>query len=342
MEGDAGLTVLYKNPELQGLYVPHKSMALTPDGNHTSGELVLSTTHPGYFEFTGIDPSRPRLRYLPPVGGYGPRVEVRVDWFRWDRANVWRIVEGRRSLVRGGVNRSTVGGLTIVDAEVPFGRPVTYQAGLEFEDGSGGFSPAETITLDESVMGADYGKVFLHNVLAPSRSIEYRPLAGAFGELKRSTPGDRYTPQGTGLPRWVGGTRSGLQNVDLSGYTGTLEDAATLERMLGDPYDPDDGTIPILCVRTPPLYRIPGALIVVVEESTARPLTQSQSGTGTLWPLVGNEVEPPFLGLVEPAVTWADIAARFPGPTGAREYAAIYSSLKEMARDYSLSGLSDD
>jgi hypothetical protein len=324
----------------RGLYRPNASMQVTANGNFTPGDLAESVKFPGYFEFEEVDPTVPQLTYLPPLGGFGPRVEVFIEEMARPRVDVWRTVAGRRSLVRGGVGRATGGGLLLVDSEVPFGVPATYQAGVEFEDGSADYSPPATITLDAATMGADWGKTFVHNVLGPSRGIEYRPLADAFGELNRETPGDLYTPQGRSKPQWVGGARSGLQDVNLSGYTETQLEADRLDRMLGNPDDPDDGTIPILVFRTPPSYPIPGTFVCVVEKSSARPLARTQSGEGVLWPLVGTEVEPPFEGLSEPVVTWSDVAARYPE---AADYAAAYPTINlHMSRDYSLSALTDD
>jgi len=249
-------------------------------------------------------------------------------------ATVWRHAQGRRFKVRGGVRRSVAGGLVVVDPEVPLDVQVSYVTEIfDTAGGSLGFLSAEEILVPS------HGLVWVQNVLAPSRAIVYRPLADAFGHLLRSTPTGLYTPEGMGLPRATYGTRSGLQDVNLSGFTGTLEEGAALDAMLGDPYDPGDGTVPILVFRAPSMYPIPGTFIASVERSDAWVRNRSSGGQKRTWDLVGTEVEPPFPGLAEPVLTWDDVAAAY--AAGWDQLPAHYAGWLEVSRDYSLARFAD-
>lgn len=327
----------YLQPVLDrpGQFYPNPTMTLTAEGTgFLPGDLVpFDATSWRVVEF---DPTAPEVTYIPPTPGtgYGPRVEVVVTALPPTAvmATVWRTTARRRVMVRGGVGRSVVGGLVVVDPEPPLDRPMSYSTEIFDENGESlGFLKSAAITIPSE------GKVWVHNVLVPSRAIVYQPLQGAFGHQVRSTPSELYTPDGGGLPRWVGGGRSGLQNIDLSGFTGTAADATALDAMLGNTYDPDDGTIPILVFRCPGTYRVPGTLIVAVDVSDAWARDAAAGGEKVTWALTGDEVSPPFPGLAEPALTWDDVAAAY--PQGWSQVRARYSSWMDLARDYSLAGL---
>lgn len=329
---------LAPDPQRAGLYLPNGTMVPTADGNYTTGNLIEDPDNPGLYLFGPLDPTVPQLQYLPPLGNgsYGPRVEVLVREFPYEFANLYRISGGNRVLVRGGVQRPTSGGLVVVDSEVPFGVPVTYQAGVEFEDGSGVFTAASTITLDRSVMGADYGKSWVHNVLEPSRSLEYIFTGDALSALTRTNPGTTHTPEAE-MAMWMGAGQSGLQGVNVSGSTYTLEDHAILAGMFGTP---QIRKLPILVFRGPPELLIPGTFFAVVPERSEVPHNVASGiNEWVEWRMSADEVQPPFPGLAEPSVSWADVAARYPTASG---YASAYPTFLDMSRDYSLVGLGDN
>src|SRR4051812_9904982 len=79
--------------------------------------------------------------------------------------NVYRTAEGRRFLVRGGVNLFAVGGASVMDYECPFGVAATYQA--EQFDISGislGFTDTTAITLNVT-------QTWIHQPLSPSLAV---------------------------------------------------------------------------------------------------------------------------------------------------------------------------
>lgn len=333
---------LQRNTQSSGLFIANRSMEPVGDGNFTPGDLVEDPNNPGYFLFNVSNPTPPELTYLPAMGNgsYGPRVEVLIREFPYAIANLWRITDGDRVLVRGGVERQTSGGLLVVDSEVPFGVSVTYQAGVEFEDGSVVYSEATTITLDREVMGPDYGKAFVHNVLEPSRAMEHVFTGDALGALTSGNTGGTYTPEGAQRALWMGAGESGLYGVNLSGSTYTLEDERLFREMFGTR---QVRKLPILVFRGPPELLLPGTFFAVVQERTRVPHNVASGLTEWVeWRMTGDEVEPPFPGLAEPVVTWSDIAARFPGPTGAVDYGDAYATFLDIARDYSLVGLADN
>jgi hypothetical protein len=115
--------------------------------------------------------------------------------------------------------------------------------------------------------------------------------------------------------------------------TTSFTDAETLKNMFGT-YDTP--RIPILCVRTPPQFFIQPTLFLHIPEHTYTPVDAPTGGETVLWSMTGDEVEPPAVGLVEPVLTWDDVAARY---AGWGEVAAAYPTWLELSRDYTLAGI---
>jgi hypothetical protein len=257
-----------------------------------------------------------------------PRVEVVYDdGISADRLTIYRIIGRRRVKVRGGVNRATSGGVVVLDHEVPFGHPVSYVAHMFDASGTSlGFTDATSVVVDVD-------DVFIHHPLEPSLWLKYAPLQGAFGEIYMSTVGSLFRPEGQPLPRWIGGVSGGVQGISLNGMTESFADAETLKSMFGT-YDTP--RVPILCVRTSPQFFMEPTLFLHIPEHTYQPVDAPTGGETVVWSMTGDEVEPPAVGLVEPVLTWDDVAARY---SGWGEVAAAYPTWLDLSRDYTLTGI---
>ncbi|MDV3200016.1 MAG: hypothetical protein Q8889_02785, partial [Candidatus Phytoplasma australasiaticum] len=161
-----------------------------------------------------------------------------------------------------------------------------------------GFTDSTSITLDVS-------EVWVHHVLEPSLAVRYNLTDKAAKSLTRGMVGSFLAVQSAPVPTWVGGRRTGLEGVDLAGWTETFADAAVLDSMLGTYEQP---RLPIVVVRAPPAYQLPPTFIAVIE-LTRLPFDTHLGGEWNEWAITATETNPPAVGLVEATLTWDDIAA---------------------------------
>lgn len=260
-------------------------------------------------------------------GGLSPRIEVVFAPMPGiDRLSITRRVGDRVMKVRGGQLRSAAGGVALLDREAPFGVPSTYRA--ELFDASGaslGFTDSASLTLN-------FDGVVVSSPLEPSLWMQWKPLAVFGEELASKQVGSRFLPSGAARPTWVGGRRASVEGVNLSGATTTLADAALFDSMLGTEEQP---RIPVLLFRASPQYRIPPVLFAHVEVTQVN--VGARSGRPyTRFDIEGAEVEPPAPGLVEPTLTWSDVAAYYETWS---EVAADNESWLSLSRRYDLIGL---
>jgi hypothetical protein len=256
----------------------------------------------------------------------GPRVQVLFPALAagTQTITVKRTIEGRTLPVRGGINMFAVGGAAVLDQEVGFGVPASYQA--EQFDASGaslGVTDAATITVDSDAS-------WVSQPLDPSLALRVRVRLRSTETLSWESPGDTLWTQGGSVGRLMNGQRSGLKGVSLLLRLLRPEDAATFDSMFGT----YDTTYPsILCVRTAPNVPLPAVLFF-----GCRTPQRVTSGANKLvqYQLDGDEVAPPAPGLVIPALSRDDIDAAY--PTRAAR-AAAYTSRLQRDTDYSLAGL---
>lgn len=236
-----------------------------------------------------------------------PRVEVLFSSLDPDAAfvTVYRLAEGREYKVRGAVKAPTVGSLTRIDSEVPFGIPVTYRA--EMFDSSGvslGFTGTASATLDVD-------ETWVHNPLDPSGGVRVDLRSSAGAELVRPTDGDVFYPLGRRVGVVISGQRRGLVGVPVDMVVDSVEQADKVQALLGT-YATT--TVPVLCIRTAADLRLrfPRPLFVAV--LTARELDINYTlGTGSTiaFQMTGDEVSPPAAGIIIPLLTRADINAYY-------------------------------
>lgn len=256
----------------------------------------------------------------------GPRVQVlfRTLAAGTARITVRRTVAGRTLDVRGGIDLYAVGGASVLDQEVPFGVPASYQAEQFDADGTSlGMTNASSIIVDSE-------DTWVSQPLNPALAVQVRVRLSSTATLGWESPGDTLWTQGSAVGRVVNGQRSGLKGISLLLRLPSPADADEFISMWGD----YDSTYPaVVCIRTPPNVPLPPVLFL-----GCRAPKRLTSGANKLvhYQLDGDEVAPPAPGLVIPPLTRDDIDAAFP-TRDAR--AAAYTTRLERDTDYSLAGL---
>ncbi|QPE05315.1 hypothetical protein IT882_04400 [Microbacterium schleiferi] len=257
-----------------------------------------------------------------------PRVEVLIDDLDEDVATItlYRVAEGRTWRARGAVSASVSTGFQVVDVEAPFQTEMQYRAEMFDVDGiSLGYTPTATVTLDVAT-------TWVHNPLDPWNAVEI-DLADSSGKaLTRPVNGQRYYPEQRPLAVFITGRRLGLQGVELFMSTDSASIATKFESMIGG-YE--NQSVPVLCVRTPPLIDIPRTFFAGVLSPKAVPVNVHLGGTLRRWELVADEAEPPFPGIIVPLLTRDDIDAAFDTRD---EMDAAYATRLDIDRDFSKAG----
>lgn len=234
----------------------------------------------------------------------------------------WRFSDGRKWLVRGGVD--VIPGSAVLDWEAPFGVPSQYR--LEVFDGAAqlGFTDVSQVTLDVS-------DVWVHNPLVPTGGIslgEFALLGGSFSRNTRPTVGDVVWGEGDVTGTWVGSRRRGLTGAPIGFAVESIADADALQAMLGT-YETQQ--LGVLCIRTPPPVRIPRTLFAAVQDPEEQSINIDWGGgERSNFHFTATEVRPPHPGITTPLLTYTDMSAAF----------SLYSALSADIPTYSLSARS--
>ncbi len=150
-------------------------------------------------------------------------------------------MEGRTVDVRGGINLFAVGGASVLDQEVPFGVPATYQA--EQFDSSGtslGMTNTSTIVVDSP-------DAWVSQPLNPNLAVQVKVRLSSTATLGWESPGDTLWTQGSAVGRVINGQRSGLKGISLLLRLPSPADADEFIAMWGD----YDSTYPQSCASAP-------------------------------------------------------------------------------------------
>lgn len=274
---------------------------------------------PGLYEFSILDPAF--TLYL----DGNPSVEIFFTNYVADtvRVRLYRYSDGRTWLVRGGVDIAT--SVAVRDFEVPSGVTSTYRAEMFNAAGESlGFNEPASVTMPE------FGPV-VHQPMDPSLYAPVVNLLGTAGTLSRPTPGDIAYTQGATVGRRIGQRRRGLSGVNIEFMTETIADADMVQSMLGT-YETEQ--VAVLCVRTPPPIRLPRTLFVSSDTLEEIETDVHMGGTDVRYKMQGDEVEPPFPGLVKPLLTYGDIDTF--GPYSVQD--ANWASYSDRDRAYELAG----
>jgi hypothetical protein len=270
--------------------------------------------------------SAPALRLLEDDPAVAPRVQVTFSSLVAGTRTVTirRTADGRTMDARGGVSLFAVGGASVLDQEVPFGVPASYQA--EQFDAAGrslGMTDAAAIIVDTT-------DTWVSQPLNPELALRVRVRLASTSTMGWESPGDTVWTQGGSVGRLINGQRSGLKGVSLLLRLLRPEDAEAFLAMFGT----YDTTYPaVLCIRTPPNVPLPSVLFFGCR--TPKRLT-SGANAFVQYQLDGDEVAPPAPGLIVPTLSRDDIDAAYP-TRDAR--AAAYTSRLARDTDYTLAGL---
>ena len=191
--------------------------------------------------------------------------------------------------VRGGERAYAAGGLQLVDAEVPFGVPVSYRGQMFDRAGVDlGFTDASDVQID-----IDPSTVVLSDPLAPATAVQVSALS-SFGRSKaRRRQGNTYR---------VGSRTFGLyaplglyEKLSLGVEVQDLGASDLLEEVLE--------AMPVL-VRSMPPVRLPRQLYVAIEAPEVQDVDVQYGGGWSKYPLEAAQVSRTVTDVVIPIVTW--------------------------------------
>lgn len=215
---------------------------------------------------------------------------------------VYRLTTGENQ-VRGAVNRTIAGELSVIDWEIPFGTTVTYRA--ECFDAAGlslGYTASVSHLLDVSGL-------WVHNPLDPQGAVRAQFRSRAVREITAPNQGEMlWTGDRVGI--FFAGTQEG-NTVDLSIQVETLEDRDKFLTMLGRGAKQ---LPPILCFRFGQEWQLPLArpFYAATPDYVAAPIGIESGLTITQFDGPGYETMPPTPGLFVPLLTYGDLNRAYP------------------------------
>lgn len=258
-----------------------------------------------------------------------PRILVLVDDLPpgVTTLTLYRTAEGRTMKVRGAVEVGVSSGFQIPDVEAPFQVQSAYRAQMFASGVDAGYTVTASAILDVDV-------TWVHNPLAPGDSVVIDLSNDSGMALTRPVSGEMFYPEQRTVAVLITGRRLGLQGVQLFFSTDQPDVAAKFEAMFGG-YNDDDQTVPVLCVRTPPVIDIPRTFFAGTLRPTRRPINAHMGGTLKEWDVKADEAAPPFPGIVVALLTRDDIDAFF---STRNSLDAAYASRLAIDRDYAKAG----
>lgn len=202
-------------------------------------------------------------------------------------------------------------------------------------DASGDFiawSATETVTMP--ALAHDY-QAWWHNPFDPASAVLVE-LKGQQDQTLQRPLGDHEIFHVSGRSVGVAvfdNVRRGYERLLLDCVTLTAEDETKFDALFGG-YN--DGTIPIVCIRTNPTTRYPAPLFAVVE-TAKQPLNLSAADAGPHlnWAAAGDEVAPPAEAIVVTLLGYDDFTAFY---SDYAAFTAAYTDYREAQLDYSIAG----
>jgi hypothetical protein len=245
-----------------------------------------------------------------------------------ETATVVRLVNGKTSRVRGAVNVFAAGGFATVDTETPFLVDVEYRA--ELFDAAGetlGFTDGTTVFLDLDI-------TCFHNPLDPSTGVQVDPLPSFAAELSQPFMGDVVRPAGSSKPVLVSFGRTAVSGVNLDVATDTTEQA---EAFAGLFQSGDIPSLPIVCVRTHPRWRLPLPFFAAVLDPREARFDVQFGGEIRYWYLSADEVRAPAEALSAPVLSYLDLEVSYANYS---DMEAAYATYLAAESDFTLAGVS--
>lgn len=273
---------------------------------------------------------------LAPFGDMAPvpRVEIVVEAedlpAGTDRVTLWRSSGDRSIKVRGGVDRTLITSLSLLDMEPGRGVPSSYEA--ECWDGAVAKGRVALGTVTVPWVG-DPMSVLVQQPLDPHLSIEVFNLSGSWTSLTQVAPGELVYNEGQPLGTLVGfGPRRGFENVQIDFGVASREAAAALRATLGSEAQPQ---LPIWLIRGGDDF-LPRVFFCVISRLVEVDIDNTSGLGWSRFQATVSECKPPAPALVVSILSYDDLDAAYVSYT-ARD--AAYASYDEQDRDYSLAGL---
>lgn len=242
-------------------------------------------------------------------------------------ATVVRIVDGLTLRVRGAVDVFAAGGFAVVDTEAPFLVDVEYRAELFDVDGETlGFTDGTTVRLELDV-------TVFHNPLDPSTGLVVDPLPSFAADLGSPFDGELVQPSGSTKPVFVSFGRTSLRGLSLDVATDTTVQAEAFARLFGSPSVP---SLPIVCVRTNPKWRLPQPLFALIRDPRERRFNVEFGGEIRYWSLSADEVRAPAEALSVGVLTYEDMENSYATYDDAE---AAYATYLDAESDFTLAGV---
>lgn len=222
--------------------------------------------------------------------------------------SVWRVVDGERSPVRGGRRITVVDSGFLVDYDVPFWRPVTYE--LEVLSGPGG-----AVRVTSEAIRVEPDSAWLTDPLDPQSAVpvfghkdrDGRPYLreGSFAELSYGSEVSLIEIMGGDAPMALSGRVQRARGVPLALTTRSAEQAARLRTLLLSTSQ--------LLFRPIPAHGwdLPGTMFLSAPVKKELPVDVAMGGSLTWWDMTVDTVQAPVLKPLRTAYTWGDVELMF-------------------------------
>jgi hypothetical protein len=246
-----------------------------------------------------------------PQDTWPPRNQVAVTGLTiGDSVTVYRVVAGVRTELRGAVDAVDETAMVVLDAELPFGVPVSYVAVVQ------GAAEYTSAAVTYELTG---GKIALTDA-----------ITGAAAEVVIGAEGDRTNGRQSARLKVAG------RNVVVNGPAGQDQGSYELFVATTSSYD---NLMSLLATATDGVVQIrgPGGYdgidgYLAVDAWTTRRWLQDGRKEARLVTIEWAEVDPWALTLVARGFTLADLAAAYPPPATLQDLGAAYGTFLDLAQ----------
>lgn len=247
------------------------------------------------------------LTIEPILDSPGPRAGVVVDGLDASgpsRVTLWRSSPGgKRRPVRGWRNRLVYGADYVEDAEVPLGRPVTYElqviSGAVIPDVVAAVVsvPSEVGYIQDPLLPLGMIPVTNAGDLDAAASLTNAAFAALQYEVEQSVTSILGSDERVALT----GQRLAMSGVDFSVLTEAAEQSTALRNLLR--------STALVLVRPLPSWGPLPDVFYTVPAVAEMPSYDAYGATLTTWQLTGDQVAPPSINIIVPIWTYADVEA---------------------------------
>ena len=219
--------------------------------------------------------------------------------------------------------RTVSGGFVVYDYTIPAGVPVIYQV-RQFDASGGEIGLALSMSAEVEI---PFGKVVLSDPFAPATAVMLDGEAAFASQRATSRPTKVY--QAGSQTFAMSGLRSAFQDVNLTCYTDTTDEADVLDRIL------DQSTV---LVRTHPRVGLPGAFYATIPNPVPDSSDHARFGRDTtLWAMSGMQLSRPTVDVLVPVYSYdlfkAYLDAKYPPEATYDDAATEWSTYIDAIRN---------